>query len=169
MDSSTLELKKKLISYSYNLLSRRDYSEKQLRDKINSRLYRMGFEQNTEVADEVLGSLKEEKYVDDLRYARNFVESRLKIKGVRLIRLELIKKGISRQVVDEVLSEVNTSDQEEVAIDLLQRKVKSWKGLDEMKMRQRAYGLLGRRGFGGALIRQVVEKVVVKRYNGTRA
>ncbi|MBR2753864.1 RecX family transcriptional regulator [Candidatus Saccharibacteria bacterium] len=53
-------------------------------------------------------------YVDDKKFAEWYVENRFIKKGVsqKRLRMELIKKGISKEIIDEVLS--NRNDEEEI-------------------------------------------------------
>ena len=63
------EKKKECLRKCGTLLAQRDYTCARLREK----LLRGGYEE--EIADEVIGSLREARYLDDARYARSFIEA----------------------------------------------------------------------------------------------
>lgn len=69
-----------------------------------------------EVAGEILEKLVERGYVDDDKFARYWVESRNLRKGIsrRKLEGELFAKGISKEVVQEVLAESERDDEGEM-------------------------------------------------------
>lgn len=107
--SSTAWTKKVLREYAYQLLSARDYSEKDLKFKLNRRLIKI--RQKVEISDDMaLGlvadlveDLKLKKFVDDRRLAENYSRNRLNSKGIKLITLELRRKGIDKDLIEEVI------------------------------------------------------------------
>src|ERR1051325_7824175 len=62
----------------------------------------------------VLERLRKRGYVDDLEFARFWVGNRMAFspRGPRLLRSELRQKGVSQEVVDEVLQEQAETKQE---------------------------------------------------------
>ena len=64
--------------------------------------------------DLIVERLVERGYVDDVKFARYYVENRFVKKGVshKRLKMELMKKGISQEIIDEALSERN--DEEEI-------------------------------------------------------
>jgi regulatory protein len=91
--------------------------------------------------------------LDDAAFARTWVESRdrARPRGERALRAELRRKGIDRQVVDEVLE---TRESERPASDataarrVLERHASALARVaDPRARRQRAYALLARSGF----------------------
>ncbi len=66
--------------------------------------------------DTVISRLKEKDYLNDEKFARFYVENRLVKKGVskKRLRLELEKKGISQDIVEDVLASSERSDAAEI-------------------------------------------------------
>lgn len=64
----------------------------------------------------VIARLTEHHYLDDEHFARFYLENRNAAKGssVKKLRLDLLRKGISRKLIDELLSENLRSDAEEI-------------------------------------------------------
>ncbi len=80
------------------LLKSMDYTEKCLRDK----LMQKGYSQET--AEAAVEAMKKAHYVDDARYARNYVQSRMAGRSVRQIRTELLNKGIPGELAAEAFA-----------------------------------------------------------------
>ncbi|MDR0591112.1 MAG: RecX family transcriptional regulator [Candidatus Nomurabacteria bacterium] len=68
------------------------------------------------VADAVLKRLLERGYVDDVKFARFWVENRSLTRGAsrRKLTVELIKKGISQDIINEALGDSGRDDAEEL-------------------------------------------------------
>ena len=63
-----MEHKETAVLCAMNLLTARDYTEKQLRDKLNKREY------SSDEIQAAIDYVKSFHYVDDIRYAENYLE-----------------------------------------------------------------------------------------------
>lgn len=79
-----------------------------------------------EFSDRIIQRLKVRKYLDDLRFAEYYVENRFVKKGVSLkrLRVELMKKGVSKDIIDEVLANSDRSDEEEILKIIAKKRAK---------------------------------------------
>lgn len=93
------EKKKECLRKCGTLLAQRDYTCARLREK----LLGYGFEE--EVADEVIGSLREARYLDDARYARSFIEAHRGDRSRLRIRIDLEDRGVPSDIISEALRE----------------------------------------------------------------
>ena len=68
--------------------------------------------------------LQDEGYINDERYCRSYVKSKLSLKkwGVNKIKLSLIAKGVDRDIIDEVVSEIDQDSYKEELVNLLKNK-----------------------------------------------
>ena len=68
--------------------------------------------------------LQDEGYINDERYCRSYVKSKLNLKkwGVNKIKISLIAKGIDRDIIDAVVSEIDQDSYREELIKLLENK-----------------------------------------------
>ena len=103
-----------------------------------------------ELSEQVLERLISRGYLDDRRFAEWWVENRFVKKGVSRKRLtmELMKKGVAREIIDEVLNDRN--DEEELRKMIARKRSK----YDDEKLM--AY--LCRQGFSYDLVRKVIEE-----------
>jgi regulatory protein len=129
---------------SLRVLSLRDHSEAELRTKLKQKGYEEG-------VDETIARLKELGYLDDRRFARQFVSSSVRNGrgfGARL-RMELAKRGVAAGIVAEVLSELESEVSErELLSAVISRR---FAGFDPEtateKERRKVVGYLQRKGF----------------------
>lgn len=129
----------------------RPRSEKECRDYLYKKIFEKKLDKN--YIDLITDKLKEKKYLDDRKFAEFWVENRFVKKGVSLKRLkmELMKKGISKEIIDEVMSESGRNDAEEIR-KIITKKARKYD--DERELIQ----YLCRQGFSYQLVRELVEE-----------
>ena len=119
--------------------------------EVRRRLLTHGY--RAELVEGCLDRLLDLGILDDEAFARTWVESRdrARPRGERALRSELAKKGIDRQVSDDVLEErqVDQPDADAAAARrVLERHANALaRVVDPRARRQRAYSLLARSGF----------------------
>ncbi|MXZ74675.1 MAG: regulatory protein RecX [Gemmatimonadetes bacterium] len=116
-----------------------------------------------EVIDQVLDRLENSGLIDDGRFARLWIDERLRRRpaGLSLLRRELRQKGIDAEIVDTALEESASREGEtERAYEALRRQSHRYARLDRDAAHRRMVAFLGRRGFGQAVIYQVVHRVL---------
>jgi len=92
------------------LLSMREHSEKELRDKLKSKAYK------AEDIDSSIVRLKKENYLSDSRFCEAFIRSRLKKnpEGKQILILRLSEKGIDKAKAREAVDLYFEEHEEEV-------------------------------------------------------
>ena len=97
----------KLRARSLEWLLNRPHSEREFRDY----LYRKKGE--PEQIDGLVNEFTQKNYLDNFKFAKWFAELQIRRgKSNRAVSAELFKKGIDREVVDEVLAQNNTAENE---------------------------------------------------------
>lgn len=126
------------------------------RAEVRQQLTQKGFQEG--VIDEVITRLEGLNYLDDLAFARFWMQNRNEFnpRGAQAIRYELRQKGIDRTIIDEVLAEF---DSLELALRAAQKKMRSLRGKDSQTVRTQLGGFLTRRGFDYQTVRSVLEHV----------
>lgn len=118
----------------------------------NDYLYKKIFEKKLDknYIDRIIEKLKDKKYLDDYKFAEYYVENRFVKKGVSLkrLRMELLKKGVSKEIIEEVLADSDRNDEEELKKMIAKKRAK----YDDEKLT--AY--LVRQGFQYDLVRELV-------------
>jgi regulatory protein len=134
------------------LLAYRPRSEAELR----SRLTRRGLPAG--LVDTTIADLRERGLLDDETFARYWVEARQQSspRGQRLLRRELLAKGIPLDTAREVLA---IADEEEAARRAAEKKARSLHDLDYPTFRRRLGQFLLRRGFPYETARSLVDEL----------
>jgi regulatory protein len=105
----------------------------------------------------VLDRLAAVGLIDDLAFARAWVEQRRQRKGLSLLQLsrELSAKGVSAEIVAQALEQSPQLDQD-IALAVGRSRLGRLAGLERSVWERRLAGQLSRRGFSPAVVRQVV-------------
>lgn len=137
-----------------NLLTKREYTEKQLRDKLRAGFYPQ------RIIEEALAYVAGFHYTDDLRYACDYITGHENVRSRRRIEQDLLGKGIERATLEQAWArweELGGSQDEDSMIRTLLEK----RGYDaengEIRERQKTYAFLVRKGFSGEAIRRVLK------------
>ena len=145
--------------YAIRLLARRPHSEQELRTKLFQKRY------EKEMISDAIEELKEKKLIDDYKFALIFTEEKMRTKlwGEKKIKGELIKKGISRELISQVIEEkLPEGNKLNDAVILAEKKMKmlSHQKLERRKLAERIYSYLSSRGYDYETSRDAVEKVL---------
>ena len=132
-----------------HLLERMDRTEKQLYDK----LLQSGYPQ--ECIENAILYVKKYHYIDDRRYASNYIRCYQDRKSRLRMQQDLLRKGVSRALIEEVLEEEFQADECIQIRSLLEKRGFDATECDE-KERQRCYQFLMRRGFKSSDILKVM-------------
>lgn len=133
-----------------HLLNRMDRTEEQLRTKLKQDLY------PEDIVEEAIQYVKSFGYIGDTDYAKRFVESRQNSKSKLEIKMALLQKGISKEIVQSVLEEYYDGQDEVAAIQKLVEKRRYSKETATAEETKKMYGYLLRKGFRHEDIRQVI-------------
>lgn len=160
-----------LLNASFRFLSFRPRSAKEIEDFLQKKTKTIYV--HPDVYKHVADRLTELGYIDDAKFAAWWIEARQKTKpkGMRLIRLELKKKGIAQDIIEEILHNDSSDEhidhvsEEDLALAAIQKKKEIWKRLPKLEQKKKMYDFLGRRGFSFEVIRRIIDGVVGKGYN----
>jgi len=133
-------------------LSYRPRSEFELRERLHQR----GFDGDS--VEAVLTRLKEQGLVDDMAFAQFWKDNRESFspRSQWLTRLELRRKGIASNIIDQI---ADTIDDEDSAYRAALSKARSLPLSDYQSLRRRLGGYLKRRGFGYGVINHTIERL----------
>jgi Uncharacterized protein conserved in bacteria len=140
------------LNAAYRFLSYRPRSEVEMKD----RLHRRGFEDSK--IEIVINKLKEQNLLDDTAFAQFWKENRqmFRPRSQRLTRMELRKKGVADEIIDEVTEKL---DDMESAYQAALSKAHHLPKQEYEVFRRRLGDYLKRRGFGYAVINQTVKRI----------
>lgn len=113
-----------------------------------------------EVTKAVLDRLEHAGLIDDEEFARSWVQSRQRSKGLssRVLAMELRRKGIDDEIAKHALAELDPAAETQAAHRLVQRKLRSMSTLDETTKVRRLTGMLARKGYSPGVAFAVVRE-----------
>ena len=132
-------------------------SEKEIKDwlrkkKVHASLYQ-----------ELFSRLKKLELIDDEKFAKWWVEQRqsFRPKPKRILNTELRTKGITKEIIEKVLEETKI-DEVKMAMELLEKKMYKWQGLEPRLTRQKMSQYLVGKGFEWDTISNAVDDLEKK-------
>jgi regulatory protein len=122
-------------------------SRKELRDKLAKK------DVPGELAERLLDRFTEVGLVDDEAFARSWVESRQRSRGLarRALAQELRRKGVDDDTARRALDDLEPEQEEQAARVLVRKKLRSLRGVDHATATRRLAGLLARKGYPAGL------------------
>jgi len=127
------------------------------RSEAEMRRYLRGKAVSPAIEEEVIERLTRARLLDDLAFARYWVENResFKPRGLRMLRYELRQKGLSEETIAQALADL---DEEESAYRAALQRGRKLARLDQTSFRQKLSAYLLRRGFPYGVVTPTVER-----------
>ena len=146
---------KRILDRLRGLCSRREYCYAGVLKKAKDAL-----DGDAQAAKEVADVLVEDKYVDDLRYASTFARDKSAIQGWGEVKIRymLSAKGVSRDVIDKALQEIDPDKADSRLEKLLQNKLKSLKDDPQCRLKLLRFAL--GRGYSYDEVNDVVNSLL---------
>lgn len=136
-----------------NLLKSREYTTKQLHDKLKQGGY------PEDIITQALDYVASYHYTDDLRYAVSYMQSHETDKSRRRIEQDLMRKGIGKETLEKAWqtweARGGEQDEQQMISELLEKRGYCPREAD-LREKQRLYGFLMRRGFSGEQVRKAL-------------
>lgn len=136
-----------------NLLKNREYTKRQLYDKLKSGDY------PEEIIKEALDYVESFHYIDDLRYAVRYISGYETTRSRRRIEQDLLNKGIDRTTLEQAWQEWESQggvqDEQLMIRELFKKRRFDPESADRKEM-QRMGAFLMRRGFSGENVRKAL-------------
>ncbi len=125
------------------------------KEEINSWLKRKKVHES--LYEELFNRLKRLELTGDRKFAKWWIEQRMsfrpKPKGI--LKQELRIKGVSKEIIKEVLEETEI-DEKEIARELIEKNKYKWEKLSGFERKRKMSEYLGRKGFGWEVIQRMV-------------
>ena len=98
-----------------NLLKSRDYTKKQLEEKLKQGGY------PAKIIEEAIAYVESYGYVNDENYARAFIEYNIQAKSRKRIENDLLQKGISKELIYKAFTDLEADGLEIDEIAMIQK------------------------------------------------
>lgn len=135
------------------LCAQAEHCQQEMRDKMRR------WEMDETVQERVIGRLVKERYIDEERYTRAFVNDKIRYQkwGRRKIQQALWMKRIDNDIQQRVLDEVDDEEYLDVLRPLLKQKRKTTKAQSDYELNQKLLRFALGRGFTFDIIRQCLD------------
>lgn len=126
-----------------NLLQKRRYTEKQLRDKLKEGLYPL------EITEEAVAYVKSFRYLDDLQFAVDYITYHEASKSQKRMKADLLQKGIPAEEIRQAFEIWQTLGGVQDEREMIQRELekKHYHPECDEKEKRKIYAYLLRKGF----------------------
>jgi regulatory protein len=130
------------------------------RAQLADRLRRRGIPEA--IREDVLDRFEELDLVDDVEFARMWVESRHAGKGLsrRALGYELRARGVAEDQVRDAVGVLSAEDELEAARELVRKRVSAGPERDEARRIRRLAAMLARKGYGPGVARRAIVDVL---------
>ncbi len=147
---------KKCKSSALRIIEKSYKSKKEMEDKLLAK----GF--TNDIIKSTLKFLEEYEFIDDKKYANLYIKDKIKNQGRNKIKYSLIKKGLSEDVIEKNLEEIDKDYEEEQALTLAIKKYEILRKReeDDYKLSQKLFRFLAAKGYDFQCCSEVIKKVV---------
>ena len=120
-----------------------------------------------ETGERIIAHLLKEKFIDETRYCRGFVNDKFRFNRWGRIKIgyELRGKNMNDMLINEAISNIDEDEYESVLFTLLKEKKRTVKGKDGYELFTKLYRFAAGRGFESALIAQQLRKLLNASYD----
>ncbi len=148
--------KAKQLAFFY--LKFRDRTVKEMRDYLLKKQKR--FQYANEDIEAVITFLKENNYLNDLRYVENFVRIKVEVKpqGEKKLKFSLKRRGVSDDLLNTFFLNEEI-DEETAAKEALSKKWQKFSQLEHQKQFEKAARFLAARGFSYGIIKKTIAEL----------
>lgn len=144
---------KKAAEKAMSLLLQQDRTRKELQD----RLYRAGFSEHA--SEYAMNYVSGFGYIDDLRYANNYILYHKGNRSKKELRYKLRNKGVEADTLALAFESYETEDERKAIEYLLEKRLKG-KAIEELEYQEKnkLIAYLARKGFAITSIKKVIDK-----------
>ena len=114
----------------------------------------------SEIGARLLDRFEELGLVDDEAFARSWVESRQRTRGLagRALAVELRRKGVDDELVRETVDDIDPDTERDNARILVRKKLRSVRNLERQVQVRRLAGMLARKGYSSGVAYGVIRE-----------
>lgn len=148
------EAYRKGLKKGFDLLYRSSKTKKQLKRKLIEKEF------SEDVAERVVEKMSDEGFLNDLHYSEQFIETRAVRYGAYRMRQELRLKGVSDDIIDEALGNVEQDSEYDRAMVIAQKRVGQYRSDPNEKIYSKLVAYLSRKGFSYDVVKKAVRAVM---------
>lgn len=137
------------------LLNRYDKTQKEMRE------YLIDKSVSQDTADKVVDYLVEYNFLNDKRYAKNYIDKKISRYGEKKIFFDLILKGLDEEFLKSEFKKIPDEKKIEIGIKICQKKYDSIKlKFEDFKIKHKLICHMVGKGYDYNLVAKIIEKVM---------
>ena len=107
-----------------------------------------------EISNHVIARFTEVELIDDAAFAQQVVDASRRTKGLArsMVKRKLADKGLDKDIINQVASEISDEDELAVATEVAIKRLGQLSKLEPEVRNRRLIGFLQRRGFGSGVV-----------------
>lgn len=153
---------KKAAERAMKLLLQQDRTRKELQD----RLHRAGFSERA--SEYALAYVSGFGYIDDFRYASQYISFQKDKRSRKELRYKLLDKGVDSEVIAAALEQYETEDEERAIHKLLQKRLKGAKLIQtDIEAKNKIIAFFARKGYALSSVKRVMKEWEETESNGS--
>ena len=148
------------VAYAMEIIFRKLNAHPRTRFELDRYLREKNISESTR--HDALDRVTEMGYIDDREFARAWVHSRIRSRGLApaVLQRELTSKGVSPEFIEEALAGVDPEHTRSRGYELAEKKMRSLTSVSPQIAIQRIYSLLQRKGYRSAESLEIARHVV---------
>ena len=113
-------------------------------------------------SDDIIARLKQERYLDNERYARAYCRDKLRFNGWGRIKIAFMLrgKGIEQEYIDAALAEIDEEQYVSILDDALASKAKTLQGKSPDQLRASLLRFAASRGFEPGIVFEALSRII---------
>jgi regulatory protein len=149
------EEQRKIINKALNLISYRQRSIQEVRNNLKEKGYEEIY------IEKAIEYCKGQNYLNDEEFALSFIRDKQNLNnlGSKRIKYELINKGVSETIIEKIL-QIDPEDEYSIALELAEKRIKSYNGQDRNSIYRKLGGFLQRKGYPFDIVKSVLDEVL---------
>jgi len=158
-----------LLDSAFGYISLRPRSRREVQEFLQKKAKAKAI--SMEIVEKVLSRLEELEYINDRKFAEMAIAASLygKPKGPGAIAFALQQKGVSEEIISDLLHKTQEFKDEEMqrffARKALGKKGASYRQLPVLECKRKVHDYLLRRGFSARVIHKLIDEYCKKTYN----
>ena len=128
--------------------------------EIKDKLIKLGYSEDT--VERVLEFLREYDFVNDKKYARMFIKQKITKEGKAKIKLELLRKGVSKEIIENEIDLIGDEEERDSALKLAEKRYRVLRKLetDDTKLYRKLFSYLIRRGYEYQEVKNILSDIL---------
>ncbi len=121
---------------------------------------RWGIERGAQ--EQILEQLQRDRFIDDERFAAAYIREKINLSGWGRFKIQrqLQQKGISREIIEEQLSLIDTQKMDERLGEMIQRRARSVKYKDKYQLRDKLIRYGASLGYDFSSVSEAVNRAI---------